>query len=85
MKKVLVITYSQSGQLDEIMENIIKPLKGDTEIVYEKLKPVSPFPFLWKDISFWDTMPELVALIPSKLELFHFNPDEDYDLITQGG
>lgn len=84
MKKVLVITYSQSGQLDEIVENVISPLQGKAEIVYEKLKPVPPFPFPWKDISFWDAMPESVEMIPATLEPFKFDPGEKYDLIILG-
>ena len=84
MKKVLVITYSQSGQLDEIVQNVIRPLKGQAKIVYEKLKPVPAFPFPWKDISFWDAMPESVAMIPAKLEPFRFDPDAGYDLIILG-
>ena len=86
MKKVLVITYSQSGQLDKIVENVLKDLEGDDSITlyHEKLKPLPVFPFPWTDISFWDAMPESVRMIPSKLQAFEFNPDEKYDLIILG-
>ncbi len=84
MKKILVITYSQSGQLDEIVENITKPLSGKVDIVREKLSPLPDFPFPWKDISFWDAMPESVELIPSQIKPLHIDPNDNYDLIILG-
>ena len=45
MKKVLVVTYSQSGQLNEITDNIIKGLNGKVEIVKENLQPDPPTRF----------------------------------------
>jgi len=84
MKKILVITYSQSGQLDEIVANVLKPLEGKVKIVHEKLSPLPDFPFPWTDIHFWDAMPESVRMIPSKIKSLHINPDEDFDLIILG-
>lgn len=84
MKKVLVITYSQSGQLEDIVSNILKPLKNEVSIHHERLKPVPDFPFPWQDVSFYDAMPECVEMIPSKLAPYSFNPDENYDLVIIG-
>ena len=84
MKKVLVVTYSQSGQLDEIVDNILKPLEGRAEIYREKLRPVPDFPFPWTDLSFWDAMPESVRMIPSELKPLTADPDLDYDLVILG-
>lgn len=84
MKKILVVTFSQSGQLDEIVSNIIKPIRDKATIHYEKLRPIPPFPFPWKDISFWDTMPESVALLPAQLDTVGFNPEDNYDLVILG-
>jgi flavodoxin len=84
MKKVLVVTYSQSGQLNEIVDNILRDFKNDVQIVVEKLQPDPPFPFPWTNIDFWDAMPDAVSLIPHKLKPFSFNPDEDFDLIILG-
>lgn len=81
MKKILVISYSQSGQLDEIIANITKPISGKVKIVHEKLSPVPDFPFPWKDIAFWDAMPESVQMIPAQLEPLTIDPDENYDLV----
>ena len=86
MKKVLIITYSQSGQLDEIVANVIHELHNDTSINihHEKLVPEPAFPFPWSDMSFWDAMPESVKLIPSGLKPIKFDPEENYDLVILG-
>ena len=84
MKKVLVVTYSQSGQLNEIVDNVVKTFSNDVQVVVERLQPDPPFPFPWTNIGFWDAMPDAVSLIPHKLKPFAFNPDEDFDLIILG-
>lgn len=81
MKKVLVITYSQSGQLSEIVSNVLKPFQNQVSIHHERLKPIPEFPFPWKDISFYDAMPECVEMIPSDLEPLSSNPADNYDLV----
>ncbi|KGO96111.1 hypothetical protein [Flavobacterium enshiense] len=69
MKNVLVVYYSQSGQLEEIARTIAKPLMEDTEvsvtfcpIVLEK-----SFPFPWKKEAFFDAFPESFLQVPSKI------------------
>ncbi|MFK5855425.1 MAG: dialkylresorcinol condensing enzyme DarA [Bacteroidota bacterium] len=84
MKKVLIITFSQSGQLDEIVSNITDQFPEDIQLHYEKLKPIPSFNFPWKGTTFYDAMPESVRMIPAKLEPLSFNPNEDFDLIILG-
>jgi len=84
MAKVLVVTYSQSGQLDEIVSNVVSSLTGRVELVVEQLKPIPDFPFPWKGIDFYDAMPESVEMIPSALAPFNFNPEDHFDLIILG-
>ena len=84
MAKVLVVTYSQSGQLNEIVSNVVSSLAGRVELVAEPLKPIPDFPFPWKGIDFYDAMPESVEMIPSALAPFEFNPDDHFDLIILG-
>ena len=83
MKKVLIITYSQSGQLDEIVTHVINKLNNDTSITiyHEKLVPEPDFPFPWSDMSFWDAMPECVRHIPSEIEPLSIKADKKFDLI----
>ncbi len=84
MKKVLVIYYSQSGQGKQIVENVLQDLSSypDIRIDYKAIEPVPPYQFPWRDISFWDAMPECVKLIPGKIKPLQTDKNEDYDLIV---
>ncbi len=80
-KKALVIYYTQSGQLKNIVDRVCTSLMEDFELIYEELKPRPSFPFPWEGMSFYQTFPESVQEIPCELEPFAFNPDEDFDLV----
>ncbi len=84
MKKVLVITYSQSGQLDDIVSRVTSEFSKDINIYHEKLISIPTFPFPWKGISFYDAMPESVTMTPSKIKQVTFNPKDKFDLIILG-
>jgi hypothetical protein len=84
MKKVLVITYSQSGQLKDIVSNIVKPMEGKVQIFREELKPVPDYPWPWPGMTFWDAMPECVRHTPSDLKPLTIDINQKYDLIILG-
>lgn len=84
MKKILVVTYSQSGQLEEIVGNILKGINETIQVHYEKLKPIPDYPWPWIGTSFWDAMPECVRHIPSELEALNVNPNNKFDLVILG-
>ena len=84
MKRVLVITYSQSGQLNRIVSNITSQFSDNVKVHCEKLVPVPSFNFPWKGKTFYDAMPESVKLIPSHIEPLSFNTDINFDLIILG-
>lgn len=84
MKKVLVVTYSQSGQLNDIVTNTLKRIEGEVDITWEHLKARPEYPFPWKDIQFWDAQPECVEMIPGELEPMNFDTNTNYDLIILG-
>ncbi len=71
MKNVLVIYYSQSGQLESIARNIASPLLNSDEInvVFYEIQLENPFPFPWKKESFIDAFPESFLQIPSPIKL----------------
>lgn len=84
MKQVLVIYFSQSGQLEEIARSITKPLIEDTAVSvdYYEIKMANDFPFPWTGDRFFDVFPETFQQIPSEI----LPPDsaileKDYDLI----
>ncbi len=77
--KILAISYSQTGQLDQITNNFLLPLK-DFEIDRIQIKPLKSFPFPWTSATFFNAMPETVLEEPIELEpIFYKYPK--YDLI----
>lgn len=83
IKKVLVIQYSQSGQLTALTRQMLGPLAADAQIAVhtETLVPVLPFPFPWSFFSFLDAFPESAHLVPPALAPLSLRGDEDFDLI----
>lgn len=87
MKNILVIHYSQSGQLTEIVNNIATPLANnkDINVVHYQIKMETPFEFPWKKKDFLNTFPESFLQIPSKI-----NPipehilNQNFDLVILG-
>ncbi len=84
MKKVLILYYSQSGQLKNVLDNFIAPMQKDSAIRcdYKEIKPIKPFPYPWKFYEFFDTFPESVYLDGCEIEDLDLN--EEYDLIILG-
>ena len=68
MKRVLVVHFSQTGQLARIVRRLVAPLAGEVEVVEEVLRPRTPYPFPWPVLRFFDAMPEAVLLDPPALE-----------------
>jgi hypothetical protein len=83
MKKVLVIHYSQTGQLSRVVRRFTEPLDAaeDVQVDYENLRPVNEYPFPWPFFKFLDTFPECVYLDPDPIEPLAIAPDADYDLV----
>ena len=83
MKKALVIYYSQTGQLAEIVTSITSELKNTEEfkLINEEIRPKNPYPFPWTGKQFFQAFPESVQGIPCELNPVTCNPDEQYDLI----
>jgi len=79
IRKILVISYSQSGQLDEITDNFIQPLQN-VEIDRIKYNTEVPYPFPWTSASFFDTMPESVLEKPVPLKKITYKYSR-YDLV----
>lgn len=70
MKNVLVIFYSQSGQLKSIAQNIANPFLNSDEIkvTFHEIQLEKPFPFPWNKDSFFDSFPESFLQIPTRLK-----------------
>jgi hypothetical protein len=83
VKRVLVISYSQTGQLSRLAERIVAPLRQDATIAVhvEALRPVRSFPFPWTFFEFLDAFPESAHMVPPPLQPPTLKGDEDFDLV----
>ena len=84
MKKVLVLYYSQSGQLRDVINSIVSPLQESqaVECHCRAIKPVHPHPYPWPFYTFFDAFPEAVNLDGCSVEELEL--EADYDLIVLG-
>lgn len=82
MKKVLVLYYSQSGQLSTMVESVTASLKKNPQIEldYCPIKPVKDYPYPWPFYQFFDAFPEAIFMNGCTVEPIN-NRFEDYDLI----
>ena len=83
MKRVLVITYSQTGQLSSVVEHLTAPLRAAAgiDLVVETLRPLQPFPYPWGFFSFLDAFPESVHLDPAPIAPLSPATQRDFDLV----
>ena len=86
MKRVLVIHFSQSGQLAEIVQSVCAPLRASSDIALTTalIRPRRPFPFPWPFWRFFDTFPETVYADASAapIEPLDLPDDAEFDLIV---
>jgi hypothetical protein len=85
-KRVLVVYYSQSGQLTKVIETMLSPLQNNPmiEISTVQLRSSENFSFPWSFWRFFDAFPETVYLdVPKNLPFEIENP-QGYDLIILG-
>ncbi|MCF6224883.1 MAG: dialkylresorcinol condensing enzyme [Xanthomonadales bacterium] len=82
-KRILIVHYSQSGQLTEVVHGFSQPLVDhpDFEVTFEAIKPIQEFPFPWPFLRFFDTFPECVYLDPPAIQESKLTGDENFDLI----
>lgn len=83
VKRVLVVSYSQSGQLARLKESFLRDWRDADGIEVDDvvLRPQRPFAFPWRFLPFFDAFPETVHLQPAPIEppaLAH----ERYDLVV---
>jgi len=86
MKEVLVLYYSQTGQLSDILKNIASTISEEKiNISYCEIIPEKQFPFPWKEEEFYDAFPETFLQIPVPLEAIPAEIlQKKYDLIILG-
>ena len=85
MKKILVLYYSQTGQLKNIVDAIVQPMlaKG-MHVDYAEIKPETAFPFPWTPDTFFDIFPETVLQESCTIQPLSVDFDKPYDLVILG-
>lgn len=87
MKKVLVLYYSQSGQLQKVLNRLTEPLRqsDNIEVTYCEIKLEHTYAFPWEKEAFFNVFPESFKQIPQPVTA---PPSEilntTYDLIILG-
>lgn len=69
-KNILVVYYTQSGQLEDIVKNIARPFENkdsEYEVTYYNIRLAKDFPFPWSGDVFFNTFPESYLQIPSEI------------------
>ena len=82
-KRVLLVQYSQSGQLTDVMRRFCAPLAAaeDVELCVETLRPQVAYPFPWPILRFFDTFPETVYADAPALEPLSAAAQGPFDLV----
>jgi len=81
-KKVLVLYYSQTGQLTEIVTSFVVPFaEAGVSVEVVRAKPKNDFAFPWTSERFFDAMPETVLAVPSPMGKIEFK-EAKYDLVV---
>lgn len=83
VKKVLAVGWSQTGQLDALLDSILGPLERSPEIELTRvrLQPREAFPFPWSFWRFFDTFPETVHDDPVPIDETALPEAGDFDLV----
>ena len=83
-KKILVIYYTQTGQLENILDCFTAPLIEAGNTVEKVLVYVAKdYPFPWTGKSFFAVMPDCVLSVPTQLKPFQLK-ESKYDLVILG-
>ncbi len=84
MKKVLVLYYSQSGQLKSVVESFTSLLADDDiKVDIREIEPVISYPYPWSFYEFFDEFPAAAHMKGCAVKNME-NLEDDYDLIILG-
>jgi len=83
MRRVLIVHFSQTGQLDRLAQSVCGPLQAHGEIQLDvlQLQPLQPYPFPWPFLDFFRIFPETVLMRPQPLQPLAVDVRTRYDLV----
>lgn len=84
-KRVLVVCWSQTGQLTRCVERFLAPLRRREGVQVDVVspEPAADYPFPWPFTRFVDAMPESVLQVAPPMKPLRL-PAERYDLVVLG-
>lgn len=83
MRQVLIVHFSQTGQLDKLAQSVCAPLlqHADIQLDFLALQPAQPYPFPWPFLDFFRIFPETVLMRPQPLLPLAVDVSKRYDLV----
>ena len=83
MRQVLIVHFSQTGQLDRLAQSVCAPLQqqADIQLDFLPLQPAQPYPFPWPFLDFFRIFPETVLMRPQPLLPLAVDASKRYDLV----
>ncbi|VAW90107.1 Dialkylrecorsinol condensing enzyme [hydrothermal vent metagenome] len=83
MRRVLVVHYSQTGQLTEVVKAFTQPLlkNPEIEVTFECIEPEVDYPFPWPFLKFFRIFPETVYMQPPRMKPYSIASTDKFDLI----
>jgi len=83
MRQVLVVHYSQTGQLGRLVQSVCAPLlvRDDLQVDFLPVQPATPYPFPWPFLTFFSVFPETVLMRPEPLQPLQVDKAKRYDLV----
>jgi hypothetical protein len=82
VKKILLISYSQTGQLDRICESIFSRTGAELQVEPCKIVQKKKYPYPIDSDTFFDAMPDCVTGKTYPCHLEPVSKSDDYDLIV---
>ncbi len=84
--RILVLHYSQTGQLHRVLESLVQPLVQAPKVQVDMvgLEPVEAYPFPWPFIRFINTFPECAHEVGCELRPLALDVRQHYDLVILG-
>ncbi|GAB4196073.1 MAG: hypothetical protein Fur006_43150 [Coleofasciculaceae cyanobacterium] len=82
MTKILIIYYTQSGDVERATQSFTKFLNTpEIELTWERIQPKADYPYPWSFQKFFDVFPECINEEPPAIEPPKFDPNKKFDLI----
>jgi hypothetical protein len=84
MKRILVVYYSQTGDVRRMAESFVQPLESaGVEVRWAEITPTVDYPCPWRNPHrLFNVMPECVLGLPPEIASPEFSPDDHFDLIV---